>query len=69
MSVKIKADKSKIVLNKTETFLSNLQSKITDLTSVIGTLASLFPAMTSGKLYHRNLEKTKMLAVKDKKGN
>ena len=46
MSVKINADKSKIILNKIETFLSNLQPKIRDLSSFIGSLVSLFPAMS-----------------------
>lgn len=66
MSVKINGDKSKNILNKIETFLSNLQPKITGVAPVNGTLAPLFPTMTSGKLYHRNLEKKKILAVKDK---
>ena len=45
MSVKINTDKSKIILNKIETFLSNLQPKIRDVSSVIGSLVFLFPAM------------------------
>ena len=69
MSVKINTDKSKIILNEIETFLSNLQPKIRDLASVIGSLVSLLPAMPFGKLYYRNLEKEKILALKAKKGN
>ena len=57
MSVKINTDKSKNILNLLETFLSNLQPKIRDLLSVIGTLVSLFAAMSFGKLYCRNIEK------------
>ena len=57
MSVKINTDKSKNILNLLETFLSNLQPKIRDLLSVIGTLVSLFAAMLFGKLYCRNIEK------------
>ena len=56
-------------MNKIGTFLSNLQPKIRDLASVIGTLVSLFPAMSFGKLYYRNLEKKKIVAPKPKKGN
>ena len=52
MPVKINTDKSKIILNKIETFLRNLQPRIRDLAYVIGTLASLVLAMPFGKLYY-----------------
>ena len=54
-------------MNKVETFLSNLQLKIRDLAFVIDTLVSLFTGMPFGKLYYRNLEKEKILALKGKK--
>ena len=69
ISAKIHTDKSKTIMNEIGTFLSNLQPKIRDLASVIGTLVSLFPAMSFGKLYYRNLEKKKIVAPKPKKGN
>ena len=69
MPVKIKTGKSKIILNKVETFLSNFPHKIRDLASVFGTLVSLFPAMPFVKLYCRNFEKEKILSLKAKKGN
>ena len=69
MSVKINAEKSKIIINKIELFLENTKPSIRDLASIIGTLVSLFPAMPFGKLYYRNLENEKMTALKLKKGN
>ena len=59
MTVKINTDKSKTILNilnKTETFLRNFQPKIRDFASVIDTLVPLFPSMSFGKLWYRNLE-------------
>ena len=53
---------------KIDTFRSNLQARITDLASAIDTLTSLFRAMPFGKLYCRNLEKEKILALKLIKG-
>ena len=69
MWVKINTDKSKIVLIKIETFLTNPQPKTRDLASVIGSLVSLFPTMPFGKLCYRNLEKENILALKTKKRN
>ena len=54
---------------KIDTFHSNLQARITDLASAIDTLTSLFRAMPFGKVYCRNLEKEKILALKANKGN
>ena len=54
---------------KIDTFRSNLQARITDLASAIDTLTSSFRAMTFGKLYCRNLEKEKILALRANKGN
>ena len=56
-------------MNKIETFLSNLQPKIRDLTSAICTLVSLFPAMPFDNLYYRNIRKEKVSAFKAEKDN
>ena len=69
MSVEINTGKSKIISNKIETLLRNLQLKMRDLASAIGTVVSLFPAMPFGKLYYGNLEKEKILPLKARKRN
>ena len=63
MSVKINTGKSKIISNKIETLLRNLQLKMRDLASAIGTLVSLFPAMPFGKLYYGKSWKRKDIAT------
>ena len=59
MTISINKDKSKHTILKIKNLLTDPSLSIRKLTSVIGSLISLFPAIPFGKLHYPNLEKEK----------
>lgn len=69
VKVKINFEKSAHIIKKNRDFLNDPRSAFRDLASVIGSLVSLFPARSFGKLYYRHLEKDKKRLLKRKKAS
>ena len=69
MSIEINREKAEHILLKIRKFLQNPSPKIRKLASVVGSVISIFPAISLGKLHYRALQKEKISLLKRKCGN
>jgi hypothetical protein len=68
MTVSITKDKSDKIMSICKSFLRSGKNTIRELCTVIGNLVASFPAVTHGKLFYRQLENEKIIALKQAKG-
>ena len=64
MTISITKGKTEAIILKIRRFLRHKSPTIRELTSVIGSVISLFPAIPFCKLHYRTLEKDKTNALK-----
>ena len=69
MAISITKRKTEAIVSKLIRLLENKSPTIRKLSSVTGSVISLFPAITFDKLHYRALEKYKTTALKTFTGN
>ena len=69
MTIEINREKAEHILLKIRKFLQNPSPIIRKLASVVGSVISIFPAKSLGKLHYPALEKEKISLLKEKCGN
>ena len=69
MTISITKRKTEAIVSKLIRFLENKSPTIRELSSVTGSVISMFPAIPFGKLNYRALEKDKTTALKTFSGN
>ncbi|CAG2188300.1 unnamed protein product [Mytilus edulis] len=69
MIITLTADKKQNLVKECKWLLQRNLAKIRDVAKVIGLIVSSFSAVEFGKLFYRNLEKEKIIALKNSKGD
>ena len=69
MTVTLTSDKKTAIFELCTVLLSEKLPSIRTVAKLLGKMVSSFPAVRYGKLHYRNLERCKILALKQKKGN
>ena len=69
MTIKINPIKSQVIMEEIKNLLDRKKPTTRQLTSVIGSYISLFPALQLGKLHYRKFEKEKTDTLKLHQGN
>ena len=69
MTISISEKKEKHLIFKIRKFLTSLAPTIRQLSSIIGSAISLFPAIPLGRLHYRVLEREKMSLLRKAGGN
>ena len=68
MTISISPQKADAVIEKLKNLISNNNNTLRDLASVLGTIISVIPATSYGKLHYRTTEKFKISELKKAKG-
>ena len=68
MTISISPQKADAVIDKLKNLISNNNNTLRDLASVRGTIISVIPATSYGKLHYRTTEKFKISELKKAKG-
>ena len=69
MTISLTEDKKEKLVTKIDKVLTNTRPTIRSVASVIGSIISYLPAIQYGQLFYREIEKEKIVALKQSQGN